>query len=321
MAICLVVQPMHAAGYGVLTAAGVEIRHGSGAEANVIARDATDVDAVITRNWGFPAEAVRAAKRLKAIANHGIGMNKIDVAGATARGIPVVFTPYANARSVAEHAIALTLSLTRRAAFADQETRRGNFDLKYDSGMVELFGKVFGLVGFGAIGRITAGIAKHGFGMRTLVFSPSASDADIAAAGAERSRSLAELLTQSDVVSLHRPLRSDTEKMINGETLALMKKTAYLINTARGGLIDEPALAQALQDGRIAGAGLDVFTAEPMAKNNPLLSAPNLVMSPHIAGATEEAAERCAVQAAEQILEVLAGRKPAHLANPEVWRG
>jgi D-3-phosphoglycerate dehydrogenase len=319
MAICLVVQPIHAAGYQRLAAAGVEVRHGSGPEPDVISRDSADVDAVITRNWGFPPLAVQTAQRLRAIANHGIGMNKIDVAGATARGIPVVFTPYANARSVAEHAISLTLSLTRRAAFADQEARRGNFDLKYDSGMVELFGKTFGLVGFGAIGRITAGIAKHGFGMRTLVFSPSAPDADIEAARAERSQSLVELLTESDVVSLHRPLRPDTEQMVNAETLGRMKRSAYLINTARGGLIDEAALASALHRRVIAGAGLDVFATEPMACNNPLLSAPNLVMSPHIAGATEEAAERCAVQAAEQILDVLAGRRPAHLANPEVW--
>ena len=320
MTICLVVQPIHAAGYKVLEAAGIEVRHGSGEASAAIARDSVDIEAVITRNWGFPPEALRAALRLKAIANHGIGMNKIDVAGATARGIPVVFTPYANARSVAEHAIALTLMLTRRAAFADQEARRGNFDLKYDSGMVELYGKTLGLVGFGAIGRMTGEIARFGFGMRVLVFSPSAADADIRAAGVERCGSLAELLAQADVVSLHRPLRPDTQKMINAESLGLMKRSAYLINTARGGLIDEPALAAALNAGRIAGAGLDVFTLEPMQPDNPLLTAERLVMSPHIAGATEEAAERCAVQAAEQIIDVLAGRRPAHLANPEVWR-
>jgi D-3-phosphoglycerate dehydrogenase len=156
--------------------------------------------------------------------------------------------------------------------------------------------------------------------MRVLVFSPSAADADIRAAGVEPCGSLAELLAQADVVSLHRPLRPDTQKMINAESLGLMKRSAYLINTARGGLIDEPALAAALNAGRIAGAGLDVFTLEPMQPDNPLLTAERLVMSPHIAGATEEAAERCAVQAAEQIIDVLAGRRPAHLANPEVWR-
>ena len=320
MAICLVVQPIHKAGYVVLDAAGIEVRHGTGVDGAAIARDALDVDAVITRNAGFPAEALATAHHLKVIANHGIGLNKIDVAGATARGLPVVFTPYANARSVAEHAISLTLALTRRTFFADQEARRGNFDLKFNSGMVELYGKIFGLIGFGAIARITAEIARSGFGMRTIVWSPQAPDDAITAAGAVRAGSLEDLLRSSDVVSLHRPLRPDTAEMIDAAALSLMKPSAFLINTARGGLINSAALTAALQNGQIAGAGLDVFVDEPMKPDDPLLTAPNLVLSPHIAGATEEAAERCATQAAEQIIDVLAGRRPAHLVNPEVWR-
>jgi D-3-phosphoglycerate dehydrogenase len=185
--------------------------------------------------------------------------------------------------------------------------------------MAELHGKTMGLVGFGTIGRITGAIARNGFGMRVLVFSPAAPDAALAEAGAERAPSLPALLAEADVVSLHRPLRPDTRHTIDAAALAAMKPTALLVNTARGELIDGEALAAALGAGRIAGAAIDVFKVEPAPLTDPILGAPNTVLAPHIGGVTEEAMRETALQCADQILDVLAGRRPPHLVQPEVW--
>jgi D-3-phosphoglycerate dehydrogenase len=226
---------------------------------------------------------------------------------------------FAITRSVAEHAIALTLALARKVIPADAAVRGCDWSLRYEAPMSELHGKVMGLAGFGTIGRMTGVIARHGFGMRLLVFSPGTPDAALAEAGAERAPTLEALLERADVVSLHRPLRPDTRHMIDATALARMKPTAFLVNTARGELVDSAALANALRAGRIAGAAQDVFRVEPAPAEEPLLAAPNTVLAPHIGGVTEEAMRETALQCAEQVIEVLAGRRPPHLVQPEVW--
>ncbi|WP_270933508.1 hydroxyacid dehydrogenase [Falsiroseomonas oryzae] len=316
---CFIVQPIHPAGLDRLREGGVTPRIASAHDMATVAREMPGCVAVITRNAGLDAAAMDATPSLQVIANHGVGTNKIDLKHAAALGIPTVFTPTANARSVAEHAIALTLALARKVIPADAAVRGCDWSLRYDARMTELHGKVMGLAGFGTIGRMTGAIARHGFGMRLLVFSPGTPDAALAEAGAERAQTLDALLAEADVVSLHRPLRPDTRNMIDGTALSRMKPTAFLVNTARGELVDTEALAEALHRGTIAGAAQDVFKVEPAPANEPLINAPNSVLAPHIGGVTEEAMRETALQCAEQILDVLAGRRPPHLVQPDVW--
>lgn len=319
MPVCLVVQPIHPSGVTKLEAAGIEVRRASSADMATVAREIVGCDAVITRNAGLDTAAIKAATSLRVIANHGIGTNKIDVAHASALSIPIVFTPFANARSVAEHAIMLMLAVGKRLLPSDQAVRNGNWDYRYQPGLQELLGKKLGVVGFGTIGRMTAEIASRGFGMEVLVYSPAADQASIAKQGARACGSLQELLGAADVVSLHRPSRPDTRHLINAATLDAMKRTAILVNTARSDLIDTVALAEALTKGRIAGAGIDVFDQEPVPAGHPLLGLSNVVLTPHTAGSTDEALQETADQCADQIIAVLAGRRPPHLVNDAVW--
>jgi D-3-phosphoglycerate dehydrogenase len=303
----------------MLEAAGIEARQASSANMATVASEIAGCAAVITRNAGLNGTAIDAATRLQVIANHGVGTNKIDVAHADALAIPIVFTPYANARSVAEHAIMLMLAVGKRLAACDQAVRSGDWDYRYKPGLQELHGKTLGVVGFGTIGRMTAEIAARGFGMRVLVHSPAADRSSMAAAGAQACDSLDELLARADVVSLHRPSRPDTRHLINLAALERMKPAAILVNTARADLIDTAALVEALKEGRIAGAGLDVFDQEPPLAGNTLHALPNVVLTPHSAGSTDEALRETAEQCASQIIEVLAGRRPPHLVNAQVW--
>lgn len=316
---CLIVQPIHQAGIDALEAAGITARRASAQDMETVTREIGNADAVITRDAGLNAAAIDAAPSLKLISNHGIGTNKIDVAHATALNIPVSFTPTANALSVAEHALMLMLACAKRTVEADAAARKGDFRFKFSGGMIELSGKVLGIVGLGAIGRELARIAKAGFGMRILVWSPSADPAAIAEVG-ERIETLGELLAQADVVSLHRPARPDTKHMINAQTLAAMKPGAILINTARGALIDEAALAEALKTGPIRAAGLDVFDPEPFdPANTPFVGLPNIVLAPHVAGSTEDALKATALACAEHVIAAINGERPSDLVDGSVW--
>lgn len=316
---CLIVQPIHEAGISALKSAGVTVRYASAQDMGTVAREIGTANAVITRDAGLNAAAIDAAPALKLISNHGIGTNKIDVAHATALNIPISFTPTANAVSVAEHALMLMLACAKRTVEADTAAREGNFRFKFSGGMIELSGKVLGIAGLGTIGRQLARMAKAAFGMRIVVWSPSADQAAIAEIG-ERVETLAELLAVSDVLSLHRPSRPDTLHMINAETLAAMKPGAIIVNTARGSLIDEVALAVALKAGQIRAAGLDVFDPEPINPvTSPLVGLPNIVLAPHVAGSTEDALRTTALACAEHVIAALRGEKPSDLVDPAVW--
>jgi len=207
----------------------------------------------------------------------------------------------------------------KRLAACDHAVRAGDWDYRYRPGLQELHGKTLGIVGFGTIGRLTAAIALHGLGMRVIVYSPAVPAGEITAQGAQACPTLDDLLAQADVVSLHRPSRADTRHMIDARALARMKPTAILVNTARADLIDTDALAAALRDRRIAGAALDVFEQEPLPAAHPLCGLDNALLTPHTAGSTDEALRAAAEQCADQIIEVLAARRPAHLVNPQVW--
>ncbi|WP_315833616.1 hydroxyacid dehydrogenase [Bradyrhizobium prioriisuperbiae] len=315
---CLIVQPIHAAGLDRLERAGLRPRLATATDAVTLAREAAGCIAVVTRNIGFPADAIAAAPHLRVIGVHGAGTDPVALPEASRAGIAVVNTPGANARSVAEHAIALMFALVKALPAADHAVRTGNFGFKYNAGLLELQGRCFGVIGFGQIGRATARLAA-GLGMRVIAYGPSRPEADFAAVPAERAETIAAVIERADVVSLHLPLTAQTRGLIGLTELASMKSDAFLINTSRGGLIDEPALIAALEAGRIGGAGLDVFASEDMPADHPLLRQQRAILTPHVAGSTTACLVRTAEAVVEQVIDVLAGQRPASLVNPDVW--
>ena len=318
---CLIVQPIHKQGIDLLQRAGIECVTPASAGMADVARAIGDCEAVITRNAGLDAAAIAAGARLRIIGSHGAGTNMVDVKAATRAGIPVVNTPGANARSVAELVISMALALYKRTITLDAAVRAGNWNARYDSGLRELAGATLGVVGFGQIGRAVADIASKGFGMRVRVYSPSVPAAEIEQGGFTADQDLAELLRNSDIVSLHRPGNPGAGPLIDAAALGQMKPGALLINTARGGLVDEQALAQSLKAGRLGGAGIDVFSTEPPPADHPLIDVPNVVLAPHAGGSTEEALIRTAVAVAGQVVDALRGERPKHVVNPEALEG
>jgi D-3-phosphoglycerate dehydrogenase len=316
--ICLIVQPIHPVGEELFRSAGLVARVASRSDMTTVAREAHDAIAIITRSAGLNAEAMDAAPLLRVVGSHGVGVNAIAVDHATALGIPVVNTPEANRVSVAEHTIALMFATAKQIVGADVAARQVDFDFKYRASLSEISGKTLGIVGFGGIGRKVAAMAKSAFGMDIVVASKSATPGELRALGYRPAPSLDGLLGESDIVSLHLPLLPQSRPIIGARELRLMKPNAILINTARGGLVDEIALAEALSAGVIAGAGLDVFENEQMSNEHPLLKLSNVVVTPHIAGSTEEALRRTATQVVERIVAVLNGT-PMDVVNPDIW--
>ena len=268
-----------------------------------------------------PAAMIEAAPRLRVIGNYGVGYNNVDVAAATRRRIAVSNTPGVLTAATADTTWALVMAAARRSVEADAYVRAGKFDGWRASlflGM-QLAGKMLGIVGLGLIGRAVARRAL-GFGMRVIYAGRRRAPPETEAALHARFVPLDDLLREADIVSLHCPLTSETRHLLDARRLALMKPTAYLINTARGPIVEERALVEALRARRIAGAGLDVYEEEPELARG-LAELPNAVLFPHIGSSTVEARERMARLAAENIREALEGRRPPNLVNHEVWPG
>ena len=280
-----------------------------------ILNDAGGVDAMLVRVAPITARVIDAAPRLRHIQKHGVGVDAIDVDHATARGIPVSFTPEANATAVAEHAVTAALAAFKRLAIQDAIVSAGQWRPAMTLPVHELAGRTAGVVGGGRIGRKVIHALVHGFGMRGLIFDPFLTPADVTDEGIELTATLPELLQQADLVSLHVPLSPATRRLIDATALAAMRPTAVLVNTCRGPVVDEDALARALESGQIAGAAIDVFEQEPPA-SSPLLHAPNVTLSPHFAGLTVESNRRMAVHAASEVRRVLAGEPPRWCINP-----
>jgi (S)-sulfolactate dehydrogenase len=242
---------------------------------------------------------------VRVIGRLGVGLDNIDVGACEARGIRVIPASGANAESVAEYVIAMALVLLRGAYLATAEVASGSWPRTALSGGREASGKTLGLVGFGSIGRITAGKARS-LGLQVVAHDPQLGDDDPAWARHQvRPRSLDALLAGSDVVSLHVPLTPQTKGLLGRERLARMKRGAILVNTARGGVVDEAALAALLHDGHLGGAALDVFESEPLAAGSPLAGVPRLVLTPHIAGLTLESNARVSLMVAARVAEAL----------------
>ena len=260
------------------------------------------VDAVVLRgSKPFRARELAAAQGLKLIAKNGAGVDSVDLAEAERRGITVAVAPGANADAVAEHAIALMLALVRELPRLDRTVRAGGWEGAGWQGR-DFRASVVGIVGYGAIGRATAQLAAT-LGAQVLVWRRQG-EAD----GHATVRELAELLPRVDILSLHCPLTDATRGLIGAPELARMKAGALLINTARGAVVDEAALAVALHSGQLGGAGLDTFETEPLAAGSALRGLPNVILTPHVAGVTRQAALRVATTTARNVLDFMAGR-------------
>jgi glycerate dehydrogenase len=274
----------------------------------VIAR-ARDAEVVLTNKTVLMREAVFALPKLKYVGVLATGYNVVDIAAAKERGVPVTNIPNYGTASVAQHTFALLLELAHHAGHHAQTVRDGKWSRSadfcyWDFPLIELHGLTFGVIGFGKIGRAVAYLAQA-FGMRVLVHSRS-KPLDLLPIC--EFVSLEELLSRSDVVSLHCPLTPENKQFINAERLARMKPSAFLLNTGRGPLLDEQAVANALNSGTLAGAGLDVLAIEPPKADNPLLSARNCLVTPHIAWATRAARARLMNIAVENIRDFVAGK-------------
>jgi phosphoglycerate dehydrogenase-like enzyme len=272
-----------------------------------------EADVLVARRDYVGGATLELTPKLKGIVTPGVGVEKVDVLAATEMGIVVANSP-GNSVTVAESALLLMLALAKQMPIWVAAAKAGREPTSQMRGM-ELRGKTLGIVGFGRIGKLTAGFARA-FGMRVLAYDPYISatqDAELT--------SLETVLRASDFVSLHPVLTPETHHLIDAERLALMKPTAYLVNTSRGGVIDELALIAAIQQERLAGAGIDVFETEPPDVDNPLLHMDNVIGTPHGLSHADESVRRCAEMTEDNVLAIVEGRLPPYTVNPRVsWR-
>ncbi len=276
-----------------------------------------NVEGILVRVAKLSPDVIRAAAKLRVIGKHGVGYDNIDIPTATTCKVIVTNTPLANSTSVAEHALALLLAVARRIGESDRDLARGSMRGQKVYQGLELSGKVMGVIGLGSAGLRLARMTAQGFGMRVLGFDPYKTPWPD---GVEHCAELAPLLHESDFISIHVPLNNETRNLIDTAALGKLKPTAILVNTARGGIVDEAAVAEALKAERLGGAGLDVIVDEPLKATHPLNGVPNLILTPHIAGVTEEAMMRMAQDSAEEVVRVLRGERPKFPVNRELLK-
>lgn len=282
----------------------VEVRHVDGTDRTALLAAVAQADALLVRSaTKVDAEVFAATKRLKVVARAGVGLDNVEVPAATARGVLVVNAPTSNIVSAAEHAVALLLSLARRIPAADASLRGGEWKRSSFSG-VEIQGKIVGVVGLGKIGQLFAQ-RLAAFGTELIAYDPYVSAARAAQLGIELVE-LDELLSRADIISIHLPKTPETKGLIGTEALSRVKQGVLIVNAARGGLIDEDALAEALRSGRVGGAGVDVFVTEPTT-SSPLFELPNVVVTPHLGASTAEAQDRAGTDVARSVLSALRG--------------
>jgi D-3-phosphoglycerate dehydrogenase len=281
-----------------------------------------DADAVVLRTGiKMTAELLALGKKLKTVSRTGAGFDNVDVDAATAHGVIVSSSIGANTTTVAEHALALIFSLYKQLPTLDRETRKGNFKIRYAYLSRDLRGKTLGVIGFGRIGSEIAKACHDSFGMKVVAydeFLPKSVQANYSSW--VEFTELNALCASADVITMHVPLTDGTRGLVNAARLSLMKKDAVIVNTSRGGVIDEVALAEALNAGKLGGAGLDVFEEEPPRGDNPLLACEKAILTPHAAALTQECVVRMAELGAQRVLDLMNGYMPANVANPEVLK-
>lgn len=310
----LIQSPIWEAAEDYLWEHGCEIVRGSGTDKTALLRDIESCDAAVVKKasgYTFDREVIDHAPNLKLLARFGVGLEIIDVPYAESQGVVVTNSPHSNSNAVAEHTMYLILACTKNGLKLDKRMRDGAFNAGPPMFAMELEGKVLGLVGCGRIGSMVAKKAKHGFDMQVIGYDPHLPPERFSQ-DIERRETLEEVLREADVVSLHLPATPETCRSISSSKLALMKPTAFLINAARGEVVDEAALCNALETGVIAGAGLDVFEREPLPPDSPLYKLDNVVLTPHYAAFTRGALQKAAMDVVEDIVAVLEQQRPKY---------
>jgi D-3-phosphoglycerate dehydrogenase len=287
--------------------------HNLGSEAQTI-EVLRDADGILVNLHPLPASVIQELQKCRVISRYGVGYDNVNVEAATAKGIWVARVPDYCLEDVSDQALALLLGCVRKVAFKDRRIREGAWNLHKEQPSYRIAGKTLGLVGYGSIAR-TLHRKLSGFGLgRVLVFDPYLDPKKIEENGAE-SVNLRALLKNSDYVSVHAPLSDETRGLIGSRELSLMKNTAILVNTSRGPLLEERAVAEALADGKIAAAGLDVFETEPLPADSPLRQQDNVILSDHAGWYSEESVAELKTKAAQNVLGVLKGGKPIYPVN------
>jgi phosphoglycerate dehydrogenase-like enzyme len=259
--------------------------------------------------------------KLEVVGRHGVGLDNVDTAAALERCIPVTYTPYGPTESTAEHALMLILATARRVAQLDRAVRNGNWQIQNRLEVMgrELDGMTLGVVGFGRIGRRLAEMCRDALHMKVLVYDPYVDAEMVADWGAELVADLVELAGRLDLLSVHAPLTPGTRGLVSREVIRALKPGAILVNTSRGSLVDEDALVEALADGHLGGAGIDVYDPQPPAPDHPLYRFDQVVLTPHVASFTVEGRRRMGLTVVEDVLRALRGERPEYLVHPEVW--
>ena len=293
---------------------GYEVVIGSGAiDSESVKKAIADADGILARTAPLNADILAAAPKLKVIGRHGIGVDNIDVDYCTKHGIWVTFAPNSNAISVAEHTVGFLIAAAHNYAFMDKSTREGNWEVRNQRKCYDLNGKTVGVIGLGRIGRMVAEMCLSAFKMKVLGFDAFLKP-DQFPKGVEAS-SIDEIFAKSDFVTVHVPATPETKGLINAKRLSTMKKTAFLVNCARGEVANEKDLYEALKNNVIAGAALDVFEVEPAKADNPLFKLDNVIVTPHNAALTQESMDRMGLHAAMGIDAVLSGGTPEWPVN------
>jgi phosphoglycerate dehydrogenase-like enzyme len=315
-----ILDPIHPAGVERIKAAHDVIMPEQGPMQGGDDSRIEDTTFIVIRTTELPEALIARMPRLKAIVKHGAGVDNIPIPFATSRGVMVCSTPGGNnSTAVAEGAVTLMLAVLRRVREMDALVRENRWDERWKTRLGDLTGARVGLIGFGRIARFTARICGAGFGAQLAAYDPMLAPEKIATADA-MPMDLPELLAWADVISIHVPLTESTRGLIGAAELAQMHAGAVIVNTSRGGIINETALAEALIAGRIGGAGIDVFEAEPPPADHPLFALDNVVLAPHVAGVTEASMKHMALHCAQVVGAVRNGERPATLLNPEVLK-
>ena len=273
---------------------------------------------VLCAGMKMQAAEMDQAKSLEVIGRHGAGLDIVDIKEATKRSLPVVFTPFGPTESTAEHAFLLMMAAARKLTLLDREVRHGNFHVRDRVVGRELKDAKVGVVGFGHIGQRFAEMCRAALNMEVFAYDPFVDRAVVEDWGAVYADEMVEMAEKVDVISLHVPSTKETHHLINEAVLKALGPEGLLVNASRGPVVNEAALIQALKEGWIGGAGLDVYDPEPPSNDNPLFGLENTVLTPHLASFTEEGRQRMGLMVAEDVLRVLRGEKPKYLANPEV---
>ena len=313
--VVLCTQPLHAAGLKLLEGVA-DVVNAPDTRAETIYRLIGSADILLVRSQ-LPADLFERPNRLIGVIRNGTGLDLIPVASATKHGIPVANVPGANVQTVAEYCVASMLAITRKIETMHRDLKERGWaeGRAHTEHTADLHGKTIGIIGLGDIGTRLAAICHLGFGMRVLAYQPRPK----AKADYVETLALDDLLAQSDFVSINCPLTPETRHLLDARRIGLMKKTAVLINAARGPVTDEAALAEALRARRIGGAVIDVFAAQPLPRDSAFLAFDNVLLTPHAAGLTPESFAAMSTGAARQMLQLLRNERPTHLVNPDVW--